>query len=92
MPGKNMYASPQFAAIAAVVVLVTLDVAAYVYGGTPLFVTAICTSVVAFAGWMATTYRRPPGAPAALGFYISTLVALMALYAKQWHGDRRARA
>lgn len=91
MIGKNMYASPLFAAMAAVVVLVTLDVAAYVYVGTPLFVAAIGTSVVAFAGWIATTYRRPASEPAALGFYISTLVALMALYAEQWHGDFTSR-
>ncbi len=91
MPDRTTYASPLFAAMAAVVILVTLDVAAYVYGGTPLFITAIGTSVVALAGWLRTTYRRPPSEPAALGFYIATLVALMALYAEEWHGDLASR-
>jgi hypothetical protein len=86
-----MYASPLFAAMAAVVILLTLDVAAYVYGGTPLLIAAVGTSVVALAGWLRTTYRRPPSEPAALGFYIATLVALMALYAEQWHGDFASR-
>jgi hypothetical protein len=89
--GPTMYASPLFAAMAALVILVTLDVAAYTYGGAPLFATTVVTSVVAFVGWMRTTYRRPASEPAALSLYIATVAALVVLYGEQWSGDFASR-
>jgi hypothetical protein len=89
--GPSMYASPLFAAMAAIVILVTLDVAAYTYGGAPLFATTVITSVVAFAAWMRTTYRRPASEPAAFSLYVATVAALMVLYGEQWSGDFSSR-
>jgi hypothetical protein len=89
--GPSMYASPLFAAMAAIVILVTLDVAAYTYGGAPLFATTVGTSVVAFAGWMRTTFRRPASEPAALSLYIATVAALVVFYGEQWSGDFSSR-
>jgi hypothetical protein len=83
--GRAMHSSRLFALMSAVVLLMTLDVAAYTYGGAPLFVTAMATSVVALGGWMRTTYRRPASPPAAFNLYIATLVGLTVLYAEQWY-------
>ena len=91
MLGKNMYESPLFAVTTAVVIVVTLAVAAYTYAGSPLFITVIGTAVVAFAGWMRTTFRRTSSEPAAFQLYILTVVALVALYAVQWRGDFSSR-
>ena len=87
----GMYASRLFAVMAAVVFVATLSVAAYTYGGAPIFVTTVAASVVALAGWIATTYRRPASRPAAFNLYVATVVALMALYADQWHGGFSSR-
>jgi hypothetical protein len=83
--GGSMYRSRLFAATLASVILVTLGVAAYTYGGAPLFVTATTASVAAFLGWLGTTYRRPASRPVALELYVATVVALMVLYGEQWY-------
>jgi hypothetical protein len=80
-----MWPSRLFAALAAVVILATADVAAYIYGGMPLFATALAASVLAMCGWLLTTFQRPPSAPAALDLYLAMVVALMVLYSEQWY-------
>lgn len=82
----TMYASRLFAVMTAGVILVTLNLAAFTYGGTPLCAAVAGASIVAFAGWLATTFRRPETGPAAFRLSIATVVALLVLYAEQWHG------
>jgi hypothetical protein len=86
-----MYSSPLFAATLAVAILITLDVAAYTYGGEPLAVATITASVISLTGWLSTGRRISSNVPAAFNFYIATVVALIALYAEQWYGGFASR-
>src|SRR4029078_7700867 len=79
-----MYPSQLFAAALAVVILVTLDVAAYTYGGAPLAVATTVASALSLSGWMVTTRRRSATDPAAFNLYVATMVSLVVLYAEQW--------
>ena len=85
----SMYSSPLFAAALAAAILITLDVAAYTYGGEPLAVATSTASVISMTGWVAT--RRTSNVPAAFNFYIATVVALVVLYAEQWYGGFASR-
>ncbi len=82
---ERLDASRLVAAMLAGVTLTTLGAAAYVYGGTALLVAAIAAGVLGSMGWIATMGRRPAGVPAAFEPYIATVVALLLLYAAQWH-------
>lgn len=79
-----MYPSQLFAAALAVVILITLDVAAYTYGGAPLAVATTMASALSLSGWMVTTRRRSATDPAAFNLYVATVVSLLVLYAEQW--------
>jgi len=86
-----MYTSRLFALMAAVVFVVTLAVAAFIYGGTPLVLSVVIAGATALVGWMATAYRRPASRPAALDLYVAAVVALVVMYAEQWSGGFESR-
>jgi hypothetical protein len=85
--GASVYSSRLFAIILSAVIVVTLDVAAYVYAGAPVCFTVIVASVGAWFAWTATSSRRPACPPAAFDLYIATIVALLVMYAEQWAHD-----
>ena len=80
-----MYPSELFAATLAVVILVTLDVAAYTYAGAPLALATTTASAVSLGGWILTTRRRPASEAAAFNLYVAAVVSLIVLYAEQWY-------
>lgn len=88
VPKSTMYSSQLFAATLAVAMLVTLDVAAYTYGGMPLGIAMTTASALSLIGWASTTRRRPSeNHRGAFNFYIGTVVSLIVLYAEQWSRD-----
>jgi len=70
----------------AATIAVTVSLAAFIHEGTSLAVMAVVTFVIAFGGWQWTTSRHRTSTPVTFDLYIATLVALIALYAEQWHG------
>jgi hypothetical protein len=89
--GRSLYVSPLFAATLATAILVTLDVAAYTYGGTPLCITTTAASVLSLTGWARTSHRQFAGRPVAFNLYVATVVSLAVLYAEQWSGGFSSR-
>src|SRR6266566_1047219 len=88
---RSMYSSQLFAAALAMVIMVTLDVGAYTYGGQPLGVTTTAASALSLIGWAVSTRRRLGDATSAFNLYIATVVSLVMLYAEQWHGGFSSR-
>jgi hypothetical protein len=91
MLGRSMYSSQLFAVTLAVVLLVTLDAALYTYGGAPLAMTTTTASVFSLIGWRVTNRRQSASDAVAFNTYIATVVALVVLYAEQWHGGFASR-
>lgn len=83
--GWGLYGSRLSAVAFAVVLLVTVDCAAYTYGGSPWGISALAASVIAIAAWMFTTLRRPASAPAAFSLYIGTLTTMMLFESEEWY-------
>lgn len=65
----------------AVIIATTVTLAAYVSAGTTYAVMAIVTWCIALVGWLGTTARRSHRTPIVFDLYVTTLVALMVLYA-----------
>lgn len=87
----GMFGSRLVAVPFAIVLLVTVDCAAYTYGGAPWGISVTIASILAFLGWVLTTLRRPPGAPAAFCLYIGTVAALILLEAEEWRWGMPSR-
>ena len=89
--GARLSDSPLFGASLSFVVLVTIDVAAYTYGGTPLFALLALASAGAWATALVATRRPSSHSPGAFDLYIAALATLVVMYGEQWAGDWSAR-
>ena len=87
----RLYNSPLFAASLSFAVFVTIDVAAYTYGGTPLFTVLTLASAGAWGAALVATRRAPSSRPVAFDLYVAALASLVVMYGEQWAGDWSAR-
>lgn len=73
------------ALVLAIAIATTVTVAAYVYAGAPFATMALATWILAFGGWVATTFRHPGSQRIQFSLYVGTAVALTVLYSEEWY-------